>query len=74
MMIVSKRRNAVHERRKGCGVAKNSGGGYRIGSVKGRSQTVTMSGHFVMRDTKTGKFLNVKSDGTAFKGVTKEKK
>jgi hypothetical protein len=55
-------------------VAKNSGGGYRIGSVKGRSQTKTSSGHFVLRDTKTGKFMNVKSDQAPFKGVSKEKK
>lgn len=55
-------------------MAKNSGGGYRIGSVKGRSQTQTSSGHFVLRDTNSGKFINVKSDKAPFKGVTNEKK
>lgn len=55
-------------------MAKNTGGGHRVGAVKGRSQTTTPSGHFVLRDTKTGKFLNVKSDKAKFKGVTKEKK
>jgi hypothetical protein len=55
------------------GVAKNTGAGHRIGAVKGRSQTTSSSGHFVLRDTTTGKFLNVKHDRTAFKGVKKEK-
>lgn len=55
-------------------MAKNSGGGYRIGAVKGRSQTKAPSGHYVLRDTKTGKFVNVKSDKAPFKGVTKENK
>lgn len=54
-------------------MAKNSGGGHRIGAVKGRSQTKTPSGNFVLRDTKTGKFVNVKSDKTKFKGVREEK-
>ena len=54
-------------------MAKNTGGGRRIGAIKGRSQTQTSSGHYVLRDTKSGKFLNVKSDGTKFKGVKQEK-
>lgn len=54
-------------------MAKNTGGGHRVGAVKGRSQTKTPSGHFVLRDTKSGKFLNVKSDKSKFKGVEKEK-
>ena len=54
-------------------MAKNTGGGHRIGAVKGRTQAQTASGHYVLRDTKSGKFLNVKSDKKAFKGVTKEK-
>ena len=54
-------------------MAQNTGGGHRIGAVKGRSQTTTSSGHAVKRDTKTGKFLDVKSDLKPFKGVRKEK-
>ncbi len=58
-------------------MAKNNppGDGHRIGAVKLRSQTVTPSGHFVKRDTETGRFLDVKtSDKTPFKGVRREKK
>ncbi|WBL32469.1 hypothetical protein O5O51_12130 [Sinirhodobacter sp. HNIBRBA609] len=52
-----------------------SGDGHRNGMIKGRSQTQTPSGHWVKRDTKTGKFLDVKtSSPTPFKGVRKEKK
>ena len=50
-------------------MAKNTGLGHRIGAVKGRSQTQTPSGHDVLRDTKSGKFLNVKNDHAPFKGV-----
>lgn len=49
------------------------GDGHRKGAVRQRSQTQTRSGHWVKRDTETGQFLDVKSDGTPFKGVTKEK-
>jgi hypothetical protein len=54
-------------------VAKNTGSGHRIGQVTDRSQTKTPSGHYVKRDTSTGRFLNVKSDSKPFKGVRKEK-
>lgn len=54
-------------------MAKNTGNGYRVGAVKGRSQTTTPSGHPVKRDTGTGRFIDVKSDKQPFKGVTKEK-
>ena len=50
------------------------GDGYRIGAVRERSQTVTPSGHYVKRDTQTGRFMDVKSDKTPFKGVRREKK
>ena len=50
-----------------------SGDNRRHGAVKGRSQTQTASGHWVKRDTSTGQFMNVKSDGEKFKGVRKEK-
>ena len=46
----------------------------RHGAVKSRSQTPHSSGnHWIKRDTNTGQFMNVKSDGTKFKGVRKEK-
>lgn len=49
------------------------GDGHRIGTVRERSQTQTPSGDWVKRDTNTGRFMDVKSDGTPFKGVRKEK-
>lgn len=57
-------------------MAKNNppGDGRRIGAVRKRSQTVTPSGHHVKRDTLTGRFMDVKSDKTSFKGVRREKK
>ncbi len=56
-------------------MAKNApiGDGRRIGAVRQRSQTKTSSGHWVKRDAKTGRFMDVKSDGRPFKGVRKEK-
>ncbi len=54
-------------------MAKNGAkGGGRHGAVRSRSQTKTRSGHWVKRDSRTGKFMDVKSDGKPFKGVTKE--
>jgi len=53
-------------------MAKNTGNGSRIGSVKNRTQTQTPSGNWVKRDTETGRFKDVKSDGTPFKGVARE--
>ena len=50
-----------------------SGDNRRHGSVRQRSQTQTASGHWVKRDSTTGKFMDVKSDGSKFKGVRKEK-
>lgn len=51
-----------------------SGDGHRNGAVKGRSQTKTPSGHYVKRDTETGRFMDVKtSSKKPFKGVRKEK-
>ncbi|MEZ8137953.1 hypothetical protein ACED34_20795 [Vibrio splendidus] len=56
-------------------MAKNGevGDGHRNGMVKGRSQTQTPSGHWVKRDTTTGRFMDVKSDKEKFKGVRREK-
>jgi hypothetical protein len=56
-------------------MAKNApyGDGRRVGAVRGRSQTQTPSGKWVKRDTATGRFMDVKSDGTPFKGVRRER-
>jgi hypothetical protein len=51
-----------------------TGDGHRKGAVKGRSQTQMPSGHWVKRDTSSGQFMDVKSDGTKFKGVRREQK
>jgi len=50
-----------------------SGDNRRHGAVRQRSQTQTTTGHWVKRDAQTGRFMDVKSDGTPFKGVRKEK-
>ena len=57
-------------------MAKNNppGDGHRIGAVRERSQTVMPSGHYVKRDTQTGRFIDVKADKTPFKGVRREKR
>lgn len=50
------------------------GDGHRIGMVRKRSQTYNpTTDRWVKRDTSTGRFMDVKSDGTPFKGVRKEK-
>lgn len=46
----------------------------RKGAVKGRSQFWNSRiGHFIKRNTITGKLMDVKKDGKAFKGVRREK-
>lgn len=51
-----------------------SGDGHRKGAVKNRSQTYnTKTNQYVKRNSTTGQFMDVKSDGTPFKGVRKEK-
>ncbi len=55
-------------------MAKNTGKGHRDGSVKDRSQTYNpKTDTWVKRDTETGRYIDQKSDGEPFKGVTKEK-
>jgi hypothetical protein len=49
------------------------GDGHRNGAVRDRSQTQTPAGNYVKRNTDTGRFMDVKSDKTPFKGVRKEK-
>ena len=53
-------------------MAKNTGDGHRRGSVSGRSQTQTQSGHYVKRDAESGRFVDQKGDGSKFKGVAAE--
>lgn len=54
-------------------MATNSGKNYRKGSVKDRSQVFnSATGNYVKRDTVTGRFIDVKSDGKPYKGITKE--
>ncbi len=54
-------------------MAINTGNNSRKGSIKGRSQVYNPStGNYVKRDTETGQFIDVKSDGTPFKGIRKE--
>jgi hypothetical protein len=55
-------------------MAVNKGKGSRQGAIRERSQVYNpTTGNYVKRDTNTGKFLEVKSDGQPFKGVRKEK-
>jgi len=54
-------------------MAKNTNQGFRRGSVDKRTQVKNpKTDQWVKRDTSTGKFTDVKKDGTPFKGVTKE--
>jgi len=52
-------------------MAKNTGKGFRHGAVRGRSQTQTPSGTWMKRG-EGGRFMDGKSDGKPFKGVSKE--
>ncbi len=49
-------------------------GSGRIGAVRDRTQVLNPKTEtWTKRDSNTGKFMDGKSDGTPFKGVTKEK-
>lgn len=51
-----------------------SGDGHRNGAVRSRSQTYNpKTQQYVKRDAETGQFIDVKQDGTKFKGVRTEK-
>ena len=51
-----------------------SGDGHRNGAVRGRSQTYNpKTQQWIKRNTGTGLFIDVKQDGTPFKGIRKEK-
>lgn len=57
-------------------MAKNppTGDGHRQGAIKERSQVFNpKTDTWTKRDAETGRFKDVKSDGTPFKGVRKEK-
>lgn len=53
-------------------MARNTGAGYRIGSVNNRTQFKGPNGNWIKRDTQTGRFLDQKTTGGPFKGVAKE--
>lgn len=53
-------------------MAKNTGEGFRRGSVDDRTQTQAPNGNHVKRDTDSGEFMDQKQDGEPFKGVAKE--
>lgn len=53
---------------------KPYGDNRRQGAVRDRSQTYNpKTNQYVKRDDETGRFMDVKQDGTPFKGVRKEK-
>lgn len=57
-------------------MAKNApyGDGHRKGAVRNRSQVYNpRTDQWVKRNSDTGRFMGTKSDGTPFKGVTKER-
>ena len=53
-------------------MAKNTGDGFRRGSVTGRTQFVRNDGLHQKRDERTGHFMEVKQSSGKFKGVAKE--
>lgn len=55
-------------------MATNTDKCYRKGAIKDRTQTYNPKNDtFVKRDAVSGQFMDVKQDGSPFKGVTKEK-
>lgn len=54
-------------------MAKNTGEGFRHGSVNDRTQVYNPTiDRWVKRDAETGRFMDQKEDGAPFKGVAKE--
>jgi len=50
------------------------GDGHRNGAVRQRSQTLNpKTNQWVKRDASNGRFMDVKQNGTPFKGVRKER-
>jgi hypothetical protein len=55
-------------------MAKNTGRGFRLGSVRGRSQVLNpLTRTWVKRDDSTGRFVDNKTSGGRFKGIRREK-
>lgn len=54
-------------------INKPYGDNRRQGAVRNRSQFRMPSGNWAKRDAETGQIMDVKQDGTPFKGVRKEK-
>lgn len=54
-------------------MAKNTGEGFRRGSVDDRTQFKAPNGNYVKRDAGSGRFMDQKSGGKPFKGVAREK-
>ena len=54
-------------------MAKNTGNGFRRGSVDDRTQFQAPNGNFVKRDAGSGRFMDQKSGGSPFKGIAREK-
>lgn len=54
-------------------MTKNTGKGYRKGSIRDRTQVQNpKTDNWTKRDAESGRFMDVKEDRQAFKGVTKE--
>lgn len=69
--------NVFHDvftiKQQGVHMAKNTGNGYRKGSVCDRTQTQNpRTGLWTKRDAETGRFMDVKQNGEPFKGVAQE--
>jgi hypothetical protein len=55
-------------------MAKNGPrGGGRKGAIRGRSQVRGAGGRWIKRNSRTGRFMDRKSDSNPFKGVRREK-
>ena len=50
----------------------NTGDGFRRGAVRGRTQFQRPDGRWQKRNEANGELMEVKDDGTPFKGVAKE--
>lgn len=53
-------------------MGKNTGEGYRIGAVRGRTQFQHQNGDWQKRDERTGEFMQRKAGPSPFKGVARE--
>jgi hypothetical protein len=53
-------------------MAKNTGDGFRRGSVTGRTQFQRPDGYWQKRDERSGHLMGVKNDGAPYKGVARE--